>query len=125
MASITPASSSSLKSTGVSCHVALLLFKEDMALGVSFFLCGKYFVFTTPPKLVRDFNETFHKQKSQCVKVHITRGILFPNFLKSYGRLNKIFYASQFLLNALGDLNEMWFKKDVSTCSRGILFLRF
>jgi hypothetical protein len=45
----------------------------------------KYFVFATPPKLSRDFDETWCKERSHCVDVHIVRGALFNYFSKSYG----------------------------------------
>jgi hypothetical protein len=44
----------------------------------------KYFVFTTLPKSLRGFDETWCKERSHCGDVHIVREALSIYFSRSY-----------------------------------------
>jgi hypothetical protein len=58
--------------------------KGVTAPGLSIFL-ENYFVFATPPKPFGDFDETWYKERSHCVDVHIIRGLPSNYFSGSYG----------------------------------------
>jgi hypothetical protein len=50
-----------------------------MAIALSIF-CEKYFVFSTPPERFGGFNETWYKEKSHYVDVHIIKEALSNNW---------------------------------------------